>query len=750
MADPDGGPANTTPTRGSDSPKKVKKPKSKGRLWAGRIGKGIAVLVLLGIVAVTGIVVVGYNTVQRPNPNAEFETATTFVYYNDGKTQLGSFAIQNRQPLTFDQMPESIKQAVVAAENRSFWTDPGISLRGMFRSAWVIVRGGDLQGGSTITQQYIKILYLNSQQTVTRKFKELFLAYKINKELTKEEILEGYLNTIYFGRGAYGIQAASKAYFNVDAKKLTVPQAAVLAAVVNNPSLFDPSVSEDNIPRLTDRYHYVLTSMAQMGYISYDQAAQYASLPKFPEVPTNERYGGPKGFLLKMVEKELSAAGFDAGQISGGGLKITTTFDKKSQDAAVEAAQKYTKLSADLAGQKASKLHAAVASVEVGTGEVLALYGGPDYIKNSRNWATTPRPTASTFKTYAVAAGLKDGFSLRSVFKGSTWTPPGDSTPVRNEFSYQYGPVTLLKATADSINTAFVDLTTQMDNGAEKVMQMAEAVGAPKGSGWDDNSRIALGTAEVSPLDQANAYATFANGGTFVPAHVVREVKDSSGKVIYSAAPEKKRAVSEDVSRDVTYALEDVVEQGTGSTVRTLDVPIAGKTGTKDVANDIVSAWFVAYTRQISTAVMYVAGDGGNEDLDAYRRPGDSTFFGGTYPALTWAAYMKVAIEGQPVKKFDPPAWVNKDSAPNQSTPAPSSTAPTPSASSQPSKTPSAPPTTTRPTQTATTQRPTQTPTQRPSGGSSNGGGKGGKGGSGGNANGTNGGGNGAGQAGGG
>ncbi|GAA3629754.1 transglycosylase domain-containing protein [Microlunatus ginsengisoli] len=727
MADPDWGPVEPLPGKragknGSTTPTKAKEPKTKGRLWAGRIAKVVAAAALLGLVAVTAIVFIGYNTVQRPNPNADFETATTFVYYNDGKSQLGSFAIQNRQPLTFEEMPDSIKQAIVAAENRTFWDDPGISIRGMVRSAWVIARGGDLQGGSTITQQYIKILYLNSQQTLTRKFKELFLAYKINKELSKEQILEGYLNTIYFGRGAYGIQAASKAYFNVDAKKLTVPQAAVLAAVVNNPSMFDPGVSDDNVPRLTERYHYVLTSMAQMGYITFEQAAQYAPLPKFPEVPTNERYGGPKGFLLKMVERELSQAGFDAGQISGGGLSITTTFDKKAQAAAVKSAQTYTKRSADAAGQKASKLHAAIASVQVGTGEVLALYGGPDYVKNSRNWATTARPTASTFKTYALAAGLKDGFSLRSIFNGNTFTPKGDSTSVRNEFSYQYGPVSLLKATADSINTAFVDLTTQMDDGPAKVMKAAQAAGAPKGAGWDDNSRVALGTAEVSPLDQANAYATFANDGTYVPAHVVKEVKDASGKVIYSADPQEKRAVSEDVARDVTYALEDVVEQGTGSTVRTLDLPIAGKTGTKDVADDIVSAWFVAYTKQISTAVMYVAGDGGNADLDDFRRPGDSTFFGGTYPALTWAAYMKVATDGLPVKKFAEPAWVNKDSAPNQPTYAPTTAQPTQTETAKPSQTPTAPPTTTAPTQSATTESPTKEPTKKPTGGASSGG----------------------------
>jgi membrane peptidoglycan carboxypeptidase len=680
-----------------------------GRLssWLTWTGITLGALVLLGTVGTTTTMLMGYASTSVPEPNAEFKTATTFVYYSDGKTELGSFAVQNRQPITLKQMPDSIKQAVVAAENRSFWTDKGVSVRGMSRAGWTILRGGTLQGGSTITQQYIKVLYLNSEQTLARKFKELFLAYKINKQLSKDQILEGYLNTIYFGHGAYGIQAASKAYFDVEAKELSVPQAAFLAAVINNPAALDPS-DEDNLPRLQERYSYVIMSMADTGAITPEEAAKYASkLPKFPDVPANQRYGGPKGFLLKMVERELSTADIDASRVRGGGLKIVTTFDKDAQDAAVKAAQKYTKEAADASGEKASKLHAAIASVDVGSGEVIALYGGPDFVKSSRNWATTARPTASTFKTYAVAAGLKDGFSLYTRLNGNTFTPPGESTPVRNEYSYQYGPtVTLTKATTDSINTAFVDLTTKMENGPEKIMKMAQAAGAPKGAGWDKTSRLPLGTAEVSPLAQAGAYATFANDGTYVANHVVKEVRDPKKKVIYKADPEHRRAVSEDISHDVTYALSNVVEQGTGRAVATVNRPVAGKTGTKDRENadgsgDIVSAWFVAYTKQISTAVMYVAGNDGNADLDKFRRPGDPTFFGGTYPALTWADYMAKATEGQPIKQFAPPAYVNKDKFPS----------PVPTRASQPT---SSPEPTEEPTSSPTAQDPTASVKREP------------------------------------
>src|SRR5215210_2168633 len=236
MANPHWGPVEKNPP-GAHARAKKRTPARRRTIRALQV---IGIMTALGLVSAIAVVFIGYTTTRRPDPNADFQTAITGVYYNDGKTRMGSFAVQNRQPLSFDEMPESMKQAIVAAENRTFWTDKGISIRGMIRAGWAIVRGRELQGGSTITQQYIKILYLNSERTVTRKFREVFLAYKINKEMTKEQILEGYLNTIYFGHGAYGVQRASRAYFKIPASKLTVPQAAFLATVVNAPTLYDP------------------------------------------------------------------------------------------------------------------------------------------------------------------------------------------------------------------------------------------------------------------------------------------------------------------------------------------------------------------------------------------------------------------------------------------------------------------------------------------------------------------------------
>jgi membrane peptidoglycan carboxypeptidase len=696
------GPARAATTSGGKAgaggkAAKPPRPPWKRRLIAALKVTAIVVLAvaLLGI----GVVAVAYTRTNLPDPNAAFLTNKSNVYYRDGTTVLGSFADQNRSSIPYSDMPQTIKDAVIAAENRTFWTDKGISPTGIARAVWGIIRGNSaLGGGSTITQEYIKILYLTSDQTASRKITEVLLAIKMGRSMPKEEILQGYLNTIYFGRGAYGIQAAARAYFNVDAKDLNLQQSAVLASVLNNPSLYDPSDSDKNVARLTSRYAYVLDGMVEMGTITQAQADAAKTLPVFPDIPKSSRYGGPKGFLLKMVEAELTADGFSPAEISGGGLQITTTFDEKAQAAAVASAQKYTEAAATgaKAKQDPAQLHAAIASVAVGSGEVLALYGGPDYVANSRNWGTTDRPAASTFKAYAVVAGLRNGFSLRSTLNGNTFTPKGDTSTIRNEFNTQYGTVSLVKATADSINTAFVDLTQQIPNGPAQIIKAANDAGVTTGAGWDANNRIALGTAEVSPLDQATGYATLANGGIYVPSHVIKEVKDSTGAVRFTSHVPVQANIDPNVAKDTTFALQNVVNEGTGAKVSSLGREIAGKTGTADVNGHIVSSWFIGYTKQVSTAVMYVAGDAGNGSLDPYAKKGDSAFFGGTYPALTWLDYMKVATNGQPKLTFDPPVYVNGSATPTPATTvtptitAPPSSAPpsTPPSSTQPSTSP--------------------------------------------------------------
>ena len=670
---------------------------------------GVTVLVL----AVAGGTVLGvaYSTVKLPDPNADFQTNTSFVYYRDGKEKIGSYQIQNRQSLAYADIPQNVKDAIVAGENRSFWTDPGISIPGMVRAALSVIRGEDVVGGSTITQQYIKVMYLTQDKTYTRKFTEILLAAKMGNELSKEQILEGYLNTVYFGRGAYGVEAASQAFFGKPAAKLSNAQAIALTAMANDPGNLDPSRGKKQAADLLQRYQYTINGLVEMGKMTEAEKAKiYYQLPKFPKVERDSQFGGPKGYLLNMVQEELRSKGFTDQQISGGGLNIVTTFDAKDQEAAVKAAQTVTSQTAGGNAKKAAKLHAALASIDVETGGVLALYGGPDFLKG-RNWATTPRATGSTFKPYALGTALGQGFTLNDVFNGSQFTPPGEGVPVRNAGDVNYGRVTLQQATTHSINTAFVDLEGNMKNGPAETLKFAQAAGLPKEGGWDPISRVPLGIPEVSPLYQASGYSTFANGGKHATPHVVAQVKDASGAVLYKADTRAEQVIDADVANDVAYALTHVVQDGTASRAGGMGFPIAGKTGTAyDRAakggSKTTACWFVGITKQVATAVMYVAGDNGTDNLNAIY-PG---FFGAGPPLSTWMSYMRVAQQGHDNVAFDPPT--HRVSTQTPTLPARTSTpAPTKSATA-----------TARPTRTATSQptdqptnEPTDQPTDRPS-----------------------------------
>jgi len=672
-------------------------------------------ITMLSLALIGGIAFgVAYATVRIPDPNADFQTNTTFVYYNDGKEKLGSFQVQNRQSLAYADMPQNVKDAIVAAENRSFWTDPGVSVPGLFRAVLSLGNRDEMVGGSTITQQYIKVLYLTQEKSFVRKAKEILLAAKMGQELSKEQILEGYLNTVYFGRGAYGIEAASQAYFDKPAAKLTLAEAVALSAVINSPGNLDPANGDKQAADLLERYQYTLNGMVEMGAITAAERDEiYNELPEFPEIANRSRFGGPKGFLLKMVENELIAAGFTEDQINGGGLKVVSTFDADAQDAAVDAAQSMTLAASGGSKKSARDLHAGLASIDNETGAVLAIYGGPDFVKSSRNWATTTSPTGSTFKPYALTAALRDGWTLNDKLDGNTLTLPGTTKPVRNAGGANYGTVNLLTATTRSINTAYVDLTMQLTGGPASVLQAANDAGAPTVEGWDPVPTAPLGTPEVSPLYQAAAYSTFANNGMRVTPHVVTEVQDASGNVIYSAQVNPTRTIEKDVAVDVTYALSKVAQDGTGARASALGYPVAGKTGTAYYstagATKTVAAWFVGYTKQITTAVMYVRGDQGNDDLG-------NSFYGSGYPALTWLSYMQQAMKGLPQESFDPPtdrtstrtptAKPTKERTKETRAPEPTQTATTePTVTTEPTK-PG------KPDPTETTTEPTTQPTE--------------------------------------
>jgi len=697
MADPRRTPAPRSTAKGG---RKKANPWLRALVWV------TSILLSLGVIGV-GAIAVAYSMVKLPDPNSDFQTNTSFVYYADGKTRIGSFQVQNRQSIDYDKIPQNVKDAVIAAENRTFWTDPGISATGLFRATLGLVglAPADVTatgGGSTITQQYIKVMYLTQEKSFTRKAKEILLAAKIGQEVSKEKILAGYLNTVYFGRGTYGIEAAAQAYFRMPASKLTLAQSVALAAILNSPGNLDPANGTQQAADLLERYQYTLNGMVDLGNITpSERSAIYTKLPKFPKATNDSRLGGPKGFLLSMVQRELLANGFTEEQVNGGGLKVVTTFDADAQDAAVASAQKNTLAAAAGSKKAAKKLHAGLASVDNATGGIVALYGGPDFLASQWNWANNARPTGSTFKPYALAAALRNHWTLNDRLNGNSFTPKGDTSPVRNADG-NHGTVTLQEATTHSINSAYVDLVTQIPDGPTEVQNVAEAAGIPENSQWDLSNRIPLGNTEVSPVNQANSYATFANGGVHHNPHVVAEVFDGNVSV-FKGDTGGEQTIDADVATDVTYALTKVTQDGTGYRAAQLGFPVAGKTGTvgygvekkKKIGNKTYTTivretraiWFVGYTRQITTAVMYVKGAQGTGDL--------GHVFGSGFPLSTWLDYMRVAMNGKERQSFESPTHrVSTQTPTAKPEPKPTPT-PTPTATATPTATPSetAPPT---------------------------------------------------------
>jgi len=678
------------------------KGKRKRNPWLRALLWTLVSLLGIGLIGVGGIAY-AYVTIQVPDENADFLTNTTSVYYADGKQKIGSFQVQNRQSIAYDQMPQYVKDAIVAGENKDFWTDPGISPTGLLRASLGLIGISPADatatgGGSTITQQYIKVMYLTQEKTFTRKAKEILLAAKIGNELSKEDILGRYLNTVYFGRGAYGIQAAAQAYFKKNASKLDLGESVALAAIVNLPGRLDPATGDNAAADLLERYQYILNNMLTMGKITQSQHDDiYYTLPTFPEIQADSQFGGTKGYLLKMVEKEMLAKGFTDDQITGGGLKIVTTFDAKAQDAMTSSVEKGIKWVAQGTGVKANSLHPGMASIDNATGGVLAIYGGADYVKNNRNWATTTSRTGSTFKPYTLVAALRDGWTLSDTVSGNTLMLPGATKPITNAGGANYGRVNLLTATTKSINTAFVDLATHLTGGYESILQAANDAGVPTAEGWDAVPTATLGVPEVSPLYQAAGYSTFANEGVRRAPHVVAEVTDLQGRVLYQADTAGTQAIEPDIARDVTYALEHVAQDGTGSRAAALGYPVGGKTGTvyytvngKPITPAI---WFVGFTKQITTAINFVRGDSGTESLGA-------KIYGSRWPAMTWLDYMQQVMNGKPKLDFAQPSGRVSTQSPSPSnTPTPTITPTiTPTVPTTPTPTVPNPPTTPTPT----------------------------------------------------
>lgn len=585
-------------------------------------------------------------TVHIPDPNAYVNSQSTIIQYSNG-AEIGRIGSQNRQIVPLAKIPLRMRYAVMAAEDRNFYSNRAFSVSGIARAILNNVRSGNLngEGGSTITQQYAKTAFLTPSRTIQRKIKELVISLKLENALTKDQILENYLNTIYFGRGSYGVQTAAQQYFNRDVQKLSVSQAAVIASILRSPGFYDPALSKNNQKRLEARFNYVIQGMLDEKWITPEEAKK-AKLPIIAPRTTSGQLSGPKGYIIDAVQKELSKAGFTQDQLLVGGYVIKTTIDQRAQTSAVDAVNKLTPSPAP------TNLHIGLVAIRPGTGEIIAMYGGKDYVVRQLNDATQSIALAgSTFKPFALIAGLEAGIPLTSMWNGDspqTFDDLGKPYEVSNYGDEGWGQMDLLSATQHSVNTVYVPLGIKA--GLDKVVDAARRAGIPQDVAMIATPSVTLGVASPHVIDVANSYATFAAQGVYSKPFLVTEVVGPDKAVLYQGKPQTQEVFSKEVMADLTYALKAVVNGGTGSAALKLGRPAAGKTGT---SQSNASAWFSAYTPQLAASVALFR-DSASESLNGIG--GLNSVTGGTFPARIWTAFMQGALKDEPVMSFPAPS----------------------------------------------------------------------------------------------
>ncbi len=528
--------------------------------------------------------------------------------------------------LSLDKMPAYLPAAFIAMEDRSFWSNGGISVRGLVRAAWQDIHAGHVvAGGSTITQQTAKIVFTAQERTLSRKIRELFETAALNKSLSKKQILELYLNRIYLGSGAYGVDGAAHVYFGKSARDLSLPEAAMLATLTTAPSVFSP---RRDLARAQARAVRVLRAMVQTGAITEAEADRAAS---HPAIITDRTIADARNYYFDTAADRARELATVNGKAPATDLVVHTTFDPKIEDAARKAIAK--KLNA-----VGKKLHAgeAAAVVMKTDGAVAALMGGRDYDESVFNRATLAhRQPGSAFKPFVYLAAVENGISPWDV--RSDGPVDIDGWQPTNYGGREYGTVTIADALAHSINTITAELAQEV--GITNVVEAAKRCGIT--SPLEPNASLALGTSEVTPFELTAAYATFASGGMKVKPYFVTEVDDRAGHILYKREkPAPRRIIAEHVNRDMLAMLYGVVEDGTGHAAAVAGHETAGKTGT---TQDYHDAWFVGFTAD------YVAGVWvGNDDSSPMK-----TVTGASLPAQIWNGIMTVAEKDLPSTPLD-------------------------------------------------------------------------------------------------
>ncbi|TQS41485.1 transglycosylase domain-containing protein [Cryptosporangium phraense] len=633
-------------------------PKKPGRRKKVLIGLGIgtALCLLLGLTGGG----VAYASVDLPNFPAA--SKTTQIQYSDGKTTFATFATENRIEVPLAKVPKYVQDAVIATEDPDFRENSGVSFRGTARAVWGLVKGDEgAGGGSTITQQYIRnALNLTRERSYSRKVKEIILARKLSSSWDKDTILKGYLNTIYFGRGAWGIQSASQAYFHKDIDKLSVAEGAVLAAVIKDPTNFDPT---NNKASAEGRWTYVVDQMAKKQFITAADR-QALTYPKVAEKPaaTRDWQKGATGILGQKIESELkTTVGLTEQSINTGGYRVVTTINPTYQKAAEAASKEYLK------GQD-KDMATAMVSIDPATGMVRAYYGGDrGYGNLDLASSAAPHPAGSSMKPYVLAKGVEEGYSIDSLWDGTSGqTFPDRSTPLKNsDGDNSCGKqCSLTSATVKSLNTVYWALTYKVH--ASEVAKLAEKAGITRIDGMKTadfiksdklNSGLGIGQDSISVLDQAAGYATFANYGIYRQPYFIDKVYGADGKVVWDhadhVAPEVQ-AFSKDVGRDVSYVLQQVY----GATNKKITDGREGaiKTGTQQFGNtdENAHAWMCGFTPQLASAVW--VGSGTDKDIKLRDRVnGNIHVYGSGIPGKIWRDFMSAALKGTDKEDFESP-----------------------------------------------------------------------------------------------
>ncbi|MER5176913.1 transglycosylase domain-containing protein [Streptomyces sp. NPDC002896] len=610
-----------------------------------------------------GAFAAGYLLVQIPPANAAAVAQSNVYLYSDG-SPLARDGDVNRENVALASIPKTVQHAVLAAEDRDFYSEPAVDPAAMIRGAWNTLIGKGKQSGSTITQQYVKNYYLGQEQTVTRKVKEFFISIKLAREASKDRILEGYLNTSYFGRNAYGIQAAAQAYYGVDVEHLDTGQGAYLATLLNAPSAYDVVAHPQNMNRAIARWNYVLDGMVKENWLTpAERTTMHFPVPH--EAKPAAAMSGQRGYIVQAVNDYLiSHKILDEDALeSVGGYRITTTIEKKEQQAFVDAVddQVMSQVSKD-SRPVDGNVRVGGASVDPDTGKVIAMYGGIDYTQQYVNNATRrDYQVGSTFKPFVFTAAVENGSRTQD---GRPITPntiyDGDSkrrvegwhgTPYapENEDKTDYGPISVRDATDNSVNAVYAQMAA--DVGPDRVKSTAVHLGVPQDTpDLSASPSIALGTATASVLDMAQAYATLANHGRYGAATLVEKVT-RQGESVGLPKQHTQQAVSRESADTTTYMLQSVVEDGTGAAAQAAGRPAAGKTGTAE--ND-TAAWFAGYTPDLATVVVVMGQNPvTGEHTPLYGALGESRINGGDYPARIWAQYTEAALAGRDVQDFD-------------------------------------------------------------------------------------------------